>query len=340
MRPSSSWNSPHISAPSSRVRSPILHVVSVLSLLALFTGACSTSPPPIPPFFESLERIPIKTVTVHNQRIAYLDVGNGPPVILIHGFGGSMWQWEHQQQTLAQDFRVLTLDLPGSGLSDKPDIEYRPDQLLDFFVGFMDAAGIRQATLVGNSMGAGLAIGMALDHPTRVSKLILIGGLPQQILLKLNNPSIRRALETRAPLWVVSLGSWLFGGLMTESIMREFIHNPALLTPAVIERSNRNRRRPGLIKPIMAARDALPLWETGYAVRLNSLTHSTMIIWGEQDRVFPLSVGEELHRIIPGSQLIKIPEAGHLPQWEQPDLVNSILIAYIHSPRSEDHSTP
>ena len=122
--------------------------------------------------------------------------------------------------------------------------------------------------------------------------------------------------------------------------MREFIHNPALLTPAVIERSNRNRRRPGLIKPIMAARDALPLWETGYAVRLNSLTHSTMIIWGEQDRVFPLSVGEELHRIIPGSQLIKIPEAGHLPQWEQPGLVNSILIAYIQSPSSEDHSTP
>lgn len=314
-------------------------MLPALCLLSLLLGACSSSSP-IPPFFESLERIPIKTVTVQDQRIAYLDVGTGPPVILIHGFGGSMWQWEHQQQALAGDFRVLTLDLPGSGLSDKPDIEYRPDQLLDFFIGFMDAVHLPHATLVGNSMGAGLAIGMALEHPTRVSKLVLIGGLPPQLLLKLTSPSIRRALETRTPTWVVSFGSWLFGDLMTESIMQEFIHNPALLTPAVIERSNRNRRRPGLIRPIMAARKTLPLWEAGFAMRLHTLSHPTMIIWGEQDRVFPLSVGEELRRTIPGSQLVTIPDAGHLPQWEQPDLVNSVLIAYIHSSKSEDHSTP
>ncbi|MDX2252329.1 MAG: alpha/beta fold hydrolase [Nitrospira sp.] len=335
MRPSSNWNSPRVSAAASHAHSPTRHVLLTLCLLSLFPGACS-SPPPIPPYFESLERIPIKTVTVHDQRIAYLDVGNGPPVILIHGFGGSMWQWEHQQRVLAHSFRVLTLDLPGSGLSDKPDIEYRPDELLDFFVGFMDAAHIHHATLVGNSMGAGLAIGMALEHPSRVSKLVLIGGLPPQILLKLTSPSIRRALETCTPTWIVSFGSWLFGDWMTESIMREFIHNPALLTPAVIERSNRNRRRPGLIPPMMAARSVLPLWETGFATRLHTLSHPTMIIWGEQDRVFPLSVGEELHRTIPGSQLVRIPEAGHLPQWEQPDLVNSILFAYIQSPMSGD----
>lgn len=338
MRPSSSWNSPRVLAPLSRAHRPIGYVLSTLCLLFLFTGACS-SPPPIPPYFESLDRIPIKTVTVHDQRIAYLDVGTGPPVILIHGFGGSMWQWEHQQHALAQDFRVLTLDLPGSGFSDKPDIEYRPDQLLDFFLGFMDAAHIPQATLVGNSMGAGLAIGMALEHPKRVSKLVLIGGLPPQILLKLTSPSIRRALESRVPSWVASFGNWLFGGLITESVLRELVHDPTLLTPAVIERSNRNRRRPGLIKPIMAARTALPLWETGFARRLNNLAHSTMIIWGEQDRVFPHSVGEELHCTIPGSQLVTIPAAGHLPQWEQPDLVNSILIGYIHSPKNDDHST-
>ena len=251
-----------------------------------------------------------------------------------------MWQWEHQQKALAQDFRVVTLDLLGSGLSDKPDIEYRPEQMLDFFVSFMDALHIPHATLVGNSMGAGLAIGMALDHPERVSKLVLIGGLPQEILHKLTSPSIRRALETHTPIWVASLGSWLFGDMLTESIMREFIHNPALLTPAVIERSNRNRRRPGLIKPMMAARQALPLWETGFATRLHTLSLPTLIIWGEQDRVFPTSVGKELHHMIPGSQFLTIPHAGHLPQWEQPGLVNSILIAYIQCSKSEVNSTP
>ncbi len=271
----------------------------------------------------------VHTVLVHDQRIAYLDVGAGPPVILIHGFGGSMWQWEHQQHTLSQHFRVLTLDLPGAGLSDKPEIDYRPDQMLGFLVGFMDAVKIQQATVVGNSMGAGLAIGMALAHPTRIAKLILIDGLPQHVMEKLNSPSVRRALETSAPSWLVSFGNILFGGLMIESVLREIVHDPALLTPAVIERSNRNRQRPGFIKPIMTVRENLPLWESGFATRLGEITHPTLVIWGNEDRVFPIAVGEDLHQTIKGSRFIRVPKAGHIPQWERPDLVNQELITFI-----------
>jgi pimeloyl-ACP methyl ester carboxylesterase len=290
--------------------------------------ACS-SPSSIPAQFDAIERISIQTVLVHDQRIAYLDVGAGPPVILIHGFGGSMWQWEQQQHTLSQHFRVLTLDLPGAGLSDKPEIDYRPDQMLDFFVGFMDAVNIPQATLVGNSMGAGLAIGMALAHPTRVAKLVLIDGLPQHVMEKLTSPSVRRAIETSAPSWLVSFGNMLFGGLMTESVLREIVHDQALLTPAVIERSNRNRQRPGLIKPLMTVRENLPLWESGFAARVGEITHPTLVIWGEEDRVFPIAVGDELHQTIKGSRFIRIPKAGHIPQWERPDLVNQALITFI-----------
>lgn len=290
--------------------------------------ACS-SPLSIPTQFDAIERIPIHTVLVHDQRIAYLDMGTGPPVILIHGFGGSMWQWEHQQQALSQHFRVLTLDLPGAGLSDKPEIDYRPDQILDFFVGFMEAVTIPHATLVGNSMGAGLAIGMALTHPARVAKLVLIDGLPQQVMEKLTSPSIRRALETSAPSWLVSFGNMLFGSLMIESTLREIVHDPALLTPAVIERSNRNRRRPGLIRPIMTVRENLPLWESGFARRIGEITHPTLVLWGEEDRVFPIAVGEELHQTIKGSRFIRIPKAGHIPQWERPDVVNQALITFI-----------
>src|SRR5689334_8956228 len=131
--------------------------VALLLMAVLFRAACS--PPPMPLHFEAFERFPIRTAEVNGQRLAYLDVGQGRPVILIHGFGGSMWQWEHQQTPLSSEFRVITPDLIGSGLSAKPDIEYRPDQLLDYFIGFMDALHIPQATLVGNSMGGGLAIG-------------------------------------------------------------------------------------------------------------------------------------------------------------------------------------
>ncbi|MEK7761422.1 MAG: alpha/beta fold hydrolase, partial [Nitrospirota bacterium] len=152
MKRSSSWSNPIVPRAPVHARRQRYAALLTFILFCHSMVACS-SPSPIPAQFDAIERIPIHTVLVHGQQVAYLDVGTGPPVILIHGFGGSMWQWEYQQHALSQHFRVLTLDLPGAGLSDKPEIDYLPDQMLDFFVGFMDAVKIPQATLVGNSMG-------------------------------------------------------------------------------------------------------------------------------------------------------------------------------------------
>src|SRR5690348_9173801 len=109
------------------------------SLAAVLLMAACSSPSPMPAHFEAFERFPIHTVQVRGELQAYLDIGKGRPVIFIHGFGGSMWQWEHQQRALSSEFRLLTPDLIGSGLSGKPDIEYRPDEMLEYFVAFMDA---------------------------------------------------------------------------------------------------------------------------------------------------------------------------------------------------------
>ncbi|MBA3968428.1 MAG: alpha/beta fold hydrolase, partial [Nitrospirales bacterium] len=115
----------------------------------------------LPSRIELIQRVPYQTTRVNNHRIAYLDVGQGPPLILIHGFGGSMWQWEHQYSVLAHTHRVIILDLLGSGLSDKPEEAYTPKHMVEFFRQFMDTLNIPRATLVGNSMGAGLAMAMA-----------------------------------------------------------------------------------------------------------------------------------------------------------------------------------
>lgn len=297
-------------------------------LFCMMLGACTT-PDPLPPWFDSFERLPLKSVMVDGQRIAYLDHGQGPPVLLIHGFGGSMWQWEHQQSALATRFRVITPDLLGAGLSDKPEIEYRPDQLLEFLTGFLDALQIPQAAIVGNSMGAGLAIGLALDHPERVSSLVLIDGLPPDVLAHLGSPSLRRALTTQTPSWLVSVGNWLFGGRMLESTLREFVHDPALLTPAVLDRSNRNRQRPGLFRALLTIGTNLPLWERNFAPRIRTITQRTLILWGEEDRVFPVKAGTLLHELISQSTFIAIPQAAHIPQWERPDEVNPHLLRFL-----------
>jgi pimeloyl-ACP methyl ester carboxylesterase len=304
--------------------------VCSLLLFPLMLTACAASSE-IPPWFDGLQRQPVHTVTVNGIRIAYLDAGGGPPVILVHGFGGSLWQWEYQQTALAAHYRVITLDLPGSGLSDKPEIAYTPDEMVGLFRGFMDALGIRKAALVGNSMGAGLVIGMSLAHPDRVDRLVLIGGLPKGVREKLTGRLTRRAVETSAPVWLIRLGNWLAGRWVTEDVLREIVHDHSRLTPAVIERSYQNRRRPGIIPPLMAAARSLPLWEQGFARRIGEIRQPTLILWGEQDEVFPPEVGRELQATINGASFALVPKAGHIPQWEQPEVVNPLLITFLKS---------
>jgi pimeloyl-ACP methyl ester carboxylesterase len=193
----------------------------------------------------------------------------------------------------------------------------------------MDALGLERATLAGNSMGGGVAIGMALSHPDRVDRLVLIGGLPDHVKEKLTSAMTQRALDTWAPVWLVKLGNWFAGRGLTETVLEEMVYDKSKLTPAVIERSYQNRRRPGLIPPLMAMGRNLPLWEEGFARRLGDIRKPTLIIWGAEDRVFPLQVGKDLQAAIPGSRFEAIPEAGHLPQWERPNLVNPILLRFL-----------
>ncbi|MEQ1562727.1 MAG: alpha/beta hydrolase, partial [Nitrospiraceae bacterium] len=90
-----------------------------------------------------------------------------------------------------------------------------------------------------------------------------------------------------------------------------------------------NRQQPGLFRALLTIGTNLPLWEEHFAPRIGTITHRTLIVWGEEDRVFPLPAGDQLHRAIAGSTFVTIPQAGHIPQWEQPDIVNKALLDFI-----------
>lgn len=299
-----------------------------LIILIVLFSACANDTS-IPPWHDSILRFPIQTVQVDEHRIAYLDQGQGPAVILVHGLGGALWNWEYQQLPLSASHRVITLDLIGSGYSDKPDIEYRPEQVVDFLRGFMDTLNIHRASLVGNSMGAGVVCAMALTYPSRVDRLVLIGGLPRDVREKLGDTYLKMAVETRAPIWLAEVGNWFLGRGMTRAVLSEIVHDQSLLTPAVIERSYQNRKRPGLIPPLIKLTRNLDLWEQGYALRLHEIRQPTLLLWGSEDRVFSPEVGRELHETIPGSRFELVPETGHMAQWERPDAVNAILLDFL-----------
>ena len=141
-----------------------------------------------------------------------------------------MWHWEHQQVALARSCRLITPDLLGSGLSEKPERTYSPAFLLDTLRTFMDTLHIQKAALIGSSMGAGLAIGMSLEHPDRVTKLGLIGGFPANILDNLQSSKTKQFITHRPALWLSKLGSRIFGRWSIKLILEEIIHDQALIS--------------------------------------------------------------------------------------------------------------
>ena len=298
-----------------------------------FTSVGCSSSVPLPPSVELIQRVPLQTIQVDAHRIAYLDAGQGKPVILIHGFGGSMWQWEYQYLPLAQSHRVIIPDLIGSGLSDKPEGTYSPENLVNFFLAFMDSLEIKHATLIGNSMGAGLAMAMALDHPDRVDRLILISGFPAQVEASVASPQYRRFLLHRPPLWLATLGNHMAGRGTTERLLKEIVYQQDLISGTVIERSFQNRQRGGLLTPLYSLLDHIDTWDDHYGQRLGTIPHSTLLLWGDHDRVFPLEVGKHVHTLLPQAEWHIIPETGHLPQWERPQVVNPLILSFLEKAR-------
>jgi pimeloyl-ACP methyl ester carboxylesterase len=268
---------------------------------------------------------------VKDHRMAYLDVGKGKPVILIHGFGGSMWHWEYQYLSLAQTHRVLIPDLIGSGLSDKPDAVYSPEHLLNFFLEFMNSLEIKQATLIGNSMGAGLAMALALDYPDRVDRLVLISGFPSQVEASVASPQYRRFIYHRPPLWLATIGNRIAGRGTTKRLLKELVYQPELISASIIERSFQNRQRGGLLTPLYSLLDHIDSWDERYGQRLADISHQTLLLWGDHDRVFPLEVGKQVKNLLPQAEWHIIPEAGHLPQWEQPQMVNPLILSFLEN---------
>lgn len=240
-----------------------------------------------------------------------------------------MWHWDYQYLPFADTHRVLIPDLIGSGLSDKPEATYSPEQVLEYFLTFMDRLAITRATLIGNSMGAGLAMALALDHPNRVERLVLISGFPAQVEANVALPQLQQFLRYRPPQWLASIGNRMTGRASTERFLKKIVYQPKLISPTVIERSYQNRQRGGLLSPLYSLLEHIDSWDEHYGKRISDISHPTLIIWGAHDPIFPVEVGQQIQHLLPHAEWHNIPEAGHLPQWEQPNQVNPIILSFL-----------
>jgi pimeloyl-ACP methyl ester carboxylesterase len=269
-----------------------------------------------------------QTIQTNGHTISYTVKGEGEPLLLIHGYGAGIWVWEKQVEVLSQWYRVYALDLIGHGFSDRPKIPYTPETYIHCLRDFMDGVGIEKATLVGNSMGGGIAWAMAILFPERVDHLILIDCVPPDVLGQVKNESFRILAAIKGIPFLPYLIMAARNKNSIRQIFLECVSDIRLITPEVVNRqyqlSKINGTTWALYSTFKHAKEALKLKDPFSLIR-----NPTLFIWGEKDLIFPPEVGETLHHAIAGSNFQKIEKSGHIPMWETPDEVNRAILSFL-----------
>jgi pimeloyl-ACP methyl ester carboxylesterase len=236
------------------------------------------------------------------------------PIILLHGdYGNAYTQWSDMMPLLAESYFVVAPDLPGYGQSS-PLSPLRLEKLVNWLRGFLKLMDFNAAVLVGSSHGALLARMLAVDDPAVVPVLILINGGIE--------PSVAPAAKLLAA--VPGIGGFLFDRISGSLTQRTRLEGMFV---------NQNALTPPLMTAVQANRKALAALMRGMMLspepKLATPAVPVLILWGEDDPLVPVRVAEHLNQVMPGSELIRIENCGHLPQIEQPEVVASQIGLYL-----------
>lgn len=252
----------------------------------------------------------------------------GASVILIHGIGCYIEMWENNIEALSHNHRVYAIDLAGFGRSDKPTAQYSFPFLTHFVLDFMDMLNIKRASLVGNSMGGGISLQIAIQFPDIVDKLILVDsaglGKDVSIVLRLASIPLIGELLTRPS----RKGTYRF--------MKECVYDPSILTNDVIELGYRITSLPNAQKAFLKTlRSSCEFGGMNKMVlgtfleHLHKITAPTLVVWGQQDKIIPVDLAHVAEKRIPNAKLHIFDPCGHFPQIERSEEFNNLVLDFL-----------
>jgi 2-hydroxy-6-oxonona-2,4-dienedioate hydrolase len=246
----------------------------------------------------------LRHVDVDGVRTRVLRAGAGPDLILLHGTGGHLEAYARDIGGLAADFRVTAYDMVGHGWSDTPDRPYTIDVLSDHLVGLMDALGIEQAHLSGESLGGWVVAWTAAHHPDRVARLVL------------NTPgNIANKVEVMTRLRESTMAAVRDPSDETVRRRVEFLfHHKEMVTDELVNLRRAVYSRPGFVQDPAVRKDFA--WDPAW---VGKITAPTLLLWTEHDPTGGLDEAAMLLDWLPDAGLHVIPDAGHWPQWEKVD---------------------
>ncbi len=270
-------------------------------------------------------------VEINGLNVHYKMMGAGDKTfILLHGFGASLFSWHAVMEPLSHYGKVIAYDRPAFGLTERPlkwtgQDPYGPEANVALLLGLMDHFGIQKALLVGNSAGGTLSLQFAYQYPQRVQALILVdpalhandGTAWLRLLGK--TPQMQRI----GPLFMRSIQK---SGL---KLIRTAWHDPSKITQATLD---------GYTRPLKADNWDQALWDftmashdTEVLRHLSELQVPCLVITGADDRIVPTAASVKLGKQLTGSTVIVVPEAGHVPQEEQPVYFMRVINEFVNT---------
>jgi pimeloyl-ACP methyl ester carboxylesterase len=274
--------------------------------------------------------VTVQAIGLHGRVIGYLGGGDGPVLLLVHGMAGSSENWREVIEPLAQRHTVVAPDLPGHGVSTAGPGDYSLGNLAASLRDLLLVRGHERVTVVGHSLGGGVAMQFAYQFPEMVERLVLVssGGLGPEVSLVL-----RAAALPGADLFIAATAG--LGQRAGGAIGRRL--EAAGITPsadvAEVARGYASLAEPQRRKAFLATLRSVVGAKGQRVAAVDRLYLAeavpVQIVWGARDRIIPVSHGEEAHNAIPGSRLEIFEDAGHLPQVEQPGRFVALLERFV-----------
>lgn len=254
-----------------------------------------------------MEQVKVKA---NNIELYYEELGEGDPIIFVHGWMEDNSMWNSQIDYFSREHRVIAYDQRGHGRSDKPQKGYSMQTLSDDLYFFAQSLNIERFTLVGHSMGGMTAMVFTLDHPEKVSKLVLIG------------TDAKSAFSLRIMLWV----------MMHVLPYNTFAEGSDIKYYRPTEQMKREAAERALRTPRHAAYECFKEFCTKYDIRdrVSNIKIPTLIIAGNKDNLTPVKLNRYLNKQIEGSKMVIIPDSKHMPMIEKADRVNEIMDEFIN----------
>ncbi|MDE1830412.1 MAG: alpha/beta hydrolase [Thaumarchaeota archaeon] len=254
-------------------------------------------------------------ITVHGNKMRYVEDGSGPDIVLIHGLGSQAERWANVIPILSENHHVIAPDLIGFGFSDKPQVDYTPQYFVQFIFGLLQELGIKKTVMIGSSLGGQIVAEAAACDGTMIKKIVLISPTGT---MRITNPT---------------LDAYVMAALYPQ---RDLIRNAYQMMAgdkknvdeSTIARFHEAMSRPNAKMAFLSTVIGFKHWPA-ISTRLQTISIPSLVVWGSKDTMIPIEFADEYVNNLKNCKFIVMEGCGHRPHVEEPSKLVDVMLEFL-----------